>query len=644
MDRDGAADLWEAVRAVPGVILSGGGRRGDSNFKVRGYGSQDVPIFVDGVLAANPYRGEGDAARFLTGDLESVEIQKGFSSSLLGANTLGGAVLMRTAKPKYPLEIMLRESLGFDGIMRYGDSTTLASAGTKQPLFYGKAMFQYRNVDHFRLSESFEPVPRNPQQQGERLFFGTEDLKLSFMAGLTPLLGLDIWLTYTWQNSDKGVSPPDIRTPETSPDFVLWDWPRWERHSTALNALYEHDLFLVSALFYFDKYDNRLDEYQTITHYEQGIHLPHSDYDEYSLGGRLLAKWNVNNWNTLEAALTYKKEDHKGLRGGYASFPDEDVMREVVHINEDTWSFGAEWAFNLWKPLTFKAGAGFNMLYPVEYWGQENEFSQWIDRGYYVVRTRTMFLYTWQAGIFFDINENHQLRLTYARKNHFPNMSQRYSTRYGKNLPNPSLGPEIAQHFEAGYTGSIFSMLNLNVAVYYSLMNGKIVEVEVPDPERPNYPLDYSRNLDAVSFFGFEPVVTFTPNKYLRANFSASINGYYINNSYDAEIKKLAYYPLLTLNAYAEIKPIPEPLPVWRHLRQLTIIPRVEYIGSRWTTSTGTEELPGYFLLHIKTAVQITRHCTVSLSVENILDAYYEIRYNSPQAGRNFNLTLEGRY
>jgi len=113
MERDNAHDLWEAVRYTPGVILSGGGQRNDSSFTVRGFGADSVPIFVDGVIIANPYRGEGDAARILTGDLESVTIQKGYSSMLLGANTLGGAILMKTAKPTKELEARLDTTMEF---------------------------------------------------------------------------------------------------------------------------------------------------------------------------------------------------------------------------------------------------------------------------------------------------------------------------------------------------------------------------------------------------------------------------------------------------------------------------------------------------------------------------------------------------
>ncbi|MDR3337574.1 MAG: TonB-dependent receptor plug domain-containing protein, partial [Treponema sp.] len=234
MEREGANDLWEAVQHVPGVILSGGGRRNDSNFTVRGYGADSVPVYVDGVPAANPYRGEGDSARLLTGDLESIEIQKGYSSELLGANTLGGAVLLNTAKPQEPFEASLKTSLGLDSVFQYADSAHVLNLGTRLEYFYGKLVLQYRDVDHFRLPAAFEAVPNNPQDQGDRLWSDSEDLKLTLMAGATPLPALDVWMTYSYQWADKGLSPPDINTRE----YAIWDWPVWNRHSLALNGVF----------------------------------------------------------------------------------------------------------------------------------------------------------------------------------------------------------------------------------------------------------------------------------------------------------------------------------------------------------------------------------------------------------------------
>ncbi|GHV81317.1 hypothetical protein AGMMS49944_31080 [Spirochaetia bacterium] len=295
MERYGAQDLWEAVRQVPGVLQSGGGRRNDSNFTVRGFGSDSVPILVDGIVTANTYRGEGDAARTLTGDLESIEIQKGYSSALLGANTLGGAVLLRTAKPRDTLELSLKSSVDFDAVGGFNGTTQVLSAGGRGETFYGKTVLQYRGIDHYRLSADFEPTRGNPQEEGNRLWSDSTDMKLTALVGWTPqwkwLDGLDMWLTGLYQDSDKGISPPDVGVLETGDRFFIWDWPLWKRKSVSLHADYERDRLTLKTLFYFDKYDNRLDDYNNMTALGYGIHNAHSDYDEYSLGGRLEGGW-----------------------------------------------------------------------------------------------------------------------------------------------------------------------------------------------------------------------------------------------------------------------------------------------------------------------------------------------------------------
>ncbi|MDR3146390.1 MAG: TonB-dependent receptor [Treponema sp.] len=631
MERDGSDDLWEAVRYTPGVILSGGGRRNDSNFSVRGFGADSVPDFVDGIPLANPYRGEGDSARLLSGDLESVEIEKGYSSELLGANAIGGMVLLRTAKPREPLEASLKTALTLDGIGHYADSVHVLNLGTRLDYFYAKGVVQYRDTDHFRLPASFEPSPYNPQQPGDRLWSDSGDFKLTLTAGTTPLPDLDVWLTYVYQNAEKGVSPPDTATRE----YAIWDWPVWKRQSASLNGTYNTGPFSAEALFYVDKYDNRLDEYYNMKAFELGIHAPHSDYDEYSLGGRLKGGWEINGWNRIQAALTYKKEDHRGLRGNIAN---ED-MTEEMHVNEDTWSAGAEYSVNPWMPLSLKAGFGFDALVPNEYRNQENEYLKLLAADYFIVKTRNMFLYTWQAGVFYAINPEQELRLTYARKNHFPTMARRYSTRFGSTLPNPNLGPEIANHFELGYRmnlgppGTLVSAVGLNAAVYYSIVTGKIVTVELPNPHYPSALVDYARNLDKTDFWGVELAPEIGLGDWLNAGLAFSFNSYTINHS-QSGVKVLPYYPRFTLNGYMVIKP----------LSTISVIPRLEYTGFRYADSEGASELAGYFLFHLKVSADIGRFVSVSGGIENIFDTYYEIRQYAPLAGRSFTVAVTLRY
>ncbi|GHV80841.1 hypothetical protein AGMMS49944_26320 [Spirochaetia bacterium] len=204
-------------------------------------------------------------------------------------------------------------------------------------------------------------------------------------------------------------------------------------------------------------------------------------------------------------------------------------------------------------------------------------------------------------------------------------------------MPNPRLGPEIANHFELGYRGSIGSPENiaftLNTALYYSVINGKIVTVEWPRPDYPSSTTNVARNLDSTAFWGFELAPEFTWNSYLNTGLAFSWNQYTITHS-QLGVNVLTYYPEFTLNGYVVIKSV----------KMLSIIPRVEYTGSRYADSEGKYPLDGYFLAHLKVGADLGSHFTVSIGVENILDTYYEIRQHSPMAGRSFNVSFTARY
>ncbi|MDR2797894.1 MAG: TonB-dependent receptor, partial [Treponema sp.] len=177
---------------------------------------------------------------------------------------------------------------------------------------------------------------------------------------------------------------------------------------------------------------------------------------------------------------------------------------------------------------------------------------------WYVVKSRKMLLLNAQAGLFYDFNANHQVRFTYARKNRFPTMFQRYSTRMGRVLPNPLLGPETAHHVELGYI--LKEKLTVNSALYYSRLKGKIVTVPVPNPKAACLSVDFSRNLDETPLYGLEL------NGYMSAGASFSLSGYAINHR-EAQIVSLPYYPEKSANLYVEFRLAP----------LLALLPRLEY-------------------------------------------------------------------
>ena len=306
------------------------------------------------------------------------------------------------------------------------------------------------------------------------------------------------------------------------------------------------------------------------------------------------------------------------------------VFGRITYKRLDTWSLGAEYSVKPLSAFTLVAGFGFDALIPKKYWGKDDEFAQMLGALYYVVRSDAMRLFTWQLGAFYQPVKDHELRLTYARKNHFPNMSQRYSTRFGDVLPNPSLGPEMANHFEFGYEGWATDTLKLNTAVYYSKVMDKIVNVQIPNPNNPISAVDYARNLDESSFYGFELGAGFYLNEMFNCGGAFSLNKYSIDYNQSGEIMVLSYYPQVTANAFIEIRP----------MKKLSIIPRYEYTGSRYGDTGGVNKLSAYGLASIKATVDINNHLSLSAGVSNIFDKLYEIREYFPMAGRAYTASL----
>ena len=88
-NQDRVSDI---AKSTPGVFVEHGGARNEYNLLVRGFNARRVPVFMDGIPVYVPYDGEMDLGRFTTFDLSRIDISKGASSVLYGANTMGGAV------------------------------------------------------------------------------------------------------------------------------------------------------------------------------------------------------------------------------------------------------------------------------------------------------------------------------------------------------------------------------------------------------------------------------------------------------------------------------------------------------------------------------------------------------------------------
>src|ERR1700755_175884 len=104
-------DLSEALDLVPGMAIQNTGQRRERTIALRGFGSRQVPVFIDGVPVYVPYDGNVDLSRFPVGYISEIVVSKGLASLLYGPNTLGGAINVVSRKPTQVFELAGRADI-----------------------------------------------------------------------------------------------------------------------------------------------------------------------------------------------------------------------------------------------------------------------------------------------------------------------------------------------------------------------------------------------------------------------------------------------------------------------------------------------------------------------------------------------------
>ena len=95
--------IEDALRNVPGVEIQRSGSLGKTtSIKIRGAGSQQVVVLVDGMRVSSPTLGSTDLADLTLDAIDRIEIVRGPQSTLYGADAIGGIVNIITKKGQGP--------------------------------------------------------------------------------------------------------------------------------------------------------------------------------------------------------------------------------------------------------------------------------------------------------------------------------------------------------------------------------------------------------------------------------------------------------------------------------------------------------------------------------------------------------------
>ncbi|MCI0531044.1 MAG: TonB-dependent receptor [candidate division Zixibacteria bacterium] len=90
--RSDAADIGEAISHLPGVYVMRAGPSGATRVSLRGSGTDQVLVLVDGIRINSVQTGEADLGAIPLSSVERIEVFKGAESIRFGADALAGAV------------------------------------------------------------------------------------------------------------------------------------------------------------------------------------------------------------------------------------------------------------------------------------------------------------------------------------------------------------------------------------------------------------------------------------------------------------------------------------------------------------------------------------------------------------------------
>jgi outer membrane cobalamin receptor len=128
IEASGRRDLGELLQTAPGVVITQAGGPGSaSHVSIRGSGSNEVLVLVDGVPLNSAITGEADLSRISLEAVESVTIHNGAQSARYGSRALAGVIEIQTRRPVRDVSLLLRTGA-------WGERNASLSLGDSRPV------------------------------------------------------------------------------------------------------------------------------------------------------------------------------------------------------------------------------------------------------------------------------------------------------------------------------------------------------------------------------------------------------------------------------------------------------------------------------------------------------------------------------
>jgi iron complex outermembrane recepter protein len=651
-----ATTVAAALDYLPGLTLERTAARNETKVRLRGFTSQgQFPLYLDGIPIQVPYDGRLDFGRFLTSDIAEVEVAKGYSSPLLGANNLGGSINLVTRQPEKKFESDAAIGAGSGELF-------LASLqlGTRWEKFYLQGSGDWMQRDYFPLSGNFplqKPTKASPSYQTtyDRNHADSQDSKYNARIAFTPK-GRDQYVfSYINQKGVKG--NPLYAGPNLKASLRYWEWPYWNKYSyyfLSNTGLGESGDLKVRI--YYDQFKNGLKSYDNDTYTTQtkGYAFT-SDYDDHTQGASMEYATRILARNSIGVSFNFKDDTHKGT-----NFVPKLTPTEVDRTQ--TFSMGFQDIITITSKL--KATVGFSAdhskgLHATLYNKTSTALLPLVCNSNPTNKSfrgclPSVWTYNPQVSLSYALTTRDTVFFTFADRGRFPLLSEYYSAKFQSSLPNPELKPEHSRNLDIGLSHAFGSKTVGQIEYFHNDLRNSIHSVNILDEEGlcPGSKIvgycGMYVNIAKESHQGIEMSVRSTPTRYLTldANYS------YINrsllykwndmpavNKANTTIDLLVGMPKnrVIFNATGELPHKILATATFRYEGGITL-------QDTYAAQIGPSYGSGYGTVDIGTVVPLASGVSVQAGVKNLFDRDYYFSAGFPEMGRNWYYNVRYKF
>ncbi|TLS72660.1 TonB-dependent receptor [Aliarcobacter thereius] len=606
MELQNKNSVLDALNTISGLNTYGYGARGEQTISIRGFSGRHAPVFIDGIAINLPVEGYVDLSNYMTFNLDKIQVTKGLSSPLLGINTFAGAINLVTKRPTKELEGTLSTGV-FNGKGR----KSYLNLATNQGLYYVQASGSIMERDYYPMSSDFKET--TIQDNNKRVNSYKNDQNINLKVGFTPNETDEYAFNYINQKTDKGM-PTDVYNggsamtdPKKGGPYRQWDYSNKESFYFLSNTNF--DLGYIKSRIFYDKYEDSMNFYKDISFSE--LHLTPTPYDASTKGISLeLGQYDTQR-NSLKLALHAKQDIQKD------NAKDGKVYRNKMNY----FSIGLENTFRVTDDFRIIAGASWdkdevkeaNNKNPDATYGKEFEHAS-SDSFNPMIKVE------------YDIDDSFSTYAGVAKKTRFASLKEKYSYRFGKQIPNPELEPEKTINYEIG-ASKLFENQGIKAVLFYSDVKDYI-QSEITNPSAPkNNQISKNYNLGKVKHMGYELEYFYAFDNNL--DFDASYTRLLTKNE---EINKDTGKKDLITDAPKHKIALSA---TYRPIKGLMTNINMQFSSSRHTHSKNKEEdVSSAAIWNAKLAYEIKKGLTFDIGASNIFDKNYSYSYGYPEAGR----------